>query len=582
MTMLIWIAKFAALFMCLLSLREVELVTAGESDISCLKSLKNSLEDPLGMLSSWDFTNISEGFICRFPGIQCWNSQENKVSNIELSRMGLKGHFPSGLKNCASLIVLDISYNQISGPIPSDIDAILPYISFLDLSNNQLSGTIPPSIANCSFLNTLRLSVNQLSGQIPYEIGLMPRLRYFDVSYNMLTGPVPTFSFITDVSRFSNNSGLCDYPLEPCETSSESYDLSTFFRGLITGWAVSMSLVFFACLFFVPEIDVKKLFPEFTKKKSPLMNQQSLRQEADDLNDAMRIAEMEKYASRVSFAKLSEATGNFSPDRLIGIGRIGATYKATIPDGIFFAVKQLFRDEEHLYRRIASVILSLARLRHHRLVPLKAYCLNKNGFFLVYRYMKNGNLHEWLHQRRQGTEVEIMGYWPLRLKIAAGVAEGLAWLHRNRDISVVHGSICSKCILLDKHFEPKISNFWEAKFITKWDDSEEFEDDYKRDVYLFGIMLLEIITGKEPEELVSIMRDIVNRPSSSSSVLLPLPIDFELDEILADQGFEDEIVQCLELAKSCVSSNPSQRPSMVQVHATLAVFARMITYTDDL
>ena len=124
---------------------------ATSTDIYCLKTIKESLEDPYNYLnSSWDFNNITEGFICHFTGIECWHPDENKVLNIRLSNMGLKGKFPRGMMNCSSMTGLDLSSNKLSGPIHSDISLKLPFITSLDLSSNNFSGEIPLSLANCT------------------------------------------------------------------------------------------------------------------------------------------------------------------------------------------------------------------------------------------------------------------------------------------------------------------------------------------------------------------------------------------------------------------------------------------------
>ncbi|OMP10853.1 hypothetical protein COLO4_04218 [Corchorus olitorius] len=112
-------------------------------DISCLKSIKDSLDDPHDHLKNWNFNNDTEGFICHFAGIECWHSDENKVLNIRLGNMGLKGQFPEGIKKCQSLTLLDLSNNELSGPIPSNISHIFRYGTSLDLSFNKFSGSVP-------------------------------------------------------------------------------------------------------------------------------------------------------------------------------------------------------------------------------------------------------------------------------------------------------------------------------------------------------------------------------------------------------------------------------------------------------
>ncbi|CAN0925815.1 Probably inactive leucine-rich repeat receptor-like protein kinase At5g48380 [Linum grandiflorum] len=120
-----------------------------QSDIECLMSIKDSLEDPFHYLNStWNFNNNREGFICKFTRVDCLHLDENKVLNIRLADMGLKGQFPVGLKKCTSIVGLDLSSNELSGPLPGDIGKILCFVTSLDLSSNSFSGPIPSNIAN--------------------------------------------------------------------------------------------------------------------------------------------------------------------------------------------------------------------------------------------------------------------------------------------------------------------------------------------------------------------------------------------------------------------------------------------------
>lgn len=196
--------------------------SAVQSDIDCLMSIKDSFEDPLKILNTtWKFDNLTEGFICKFAGIQCWHPDETRVLSISLPDMGLKGKFPRGLKNCTSITSLDLSSNALHGSIPSDISKIIGFMVLLDLSSNNFSGKIPANLANCSFLNSLKLDNNNFTGHIPAEIGLLGRLKTFNVANNRLTGPVPRFRNATfPAESYANNAGLCGEPLPPCEGSA--------------------------------------------------------------------------------------------------------------------------------------------------------------------------------------------------------------------------------------------------------------------------------------------------------------------------------------------------------------------------
>ncbi|CBI35007.3 unnamed protein product, partial [Vitis vinifera] len=179
-----------------------------EDDVKCLRGVKESLSDPQGKLSSWSFSNISVGSLCKFVGVACWNDRENRIFGLELPDMKLSGEIPKPLEYCQSMQTLDLSGNRLYGNIPSQICTWLPYLVTLDLSNNDLSGTIPPDLANCSFLNSLLLADNQLSGIIPSQLSSLGRLKKFSVANNRLTGTIPSAFGKFDKAGFDGNSGL--------------------------------------------------------------------------------------------------------------------------------------------------------------------------------------------------------------------------------------------------------------------------------------------------------------------------------------------------------------------------------------
>ncbi|KAD6796653.1 hypothetical protein E3N88_07549 [Mikania micrantha] len=237
---------------------------AVQTDIDCLRSIKESLEDPEQLLSSWNFSNNIEGFICRFTGVECWHPDESRVINIRLSDMGLRGPFPIGIRSCTSLSGLDLSSNILTGQLPSNVTDVLPFVTSLDLSNNDLSGSIPPSIANLSFINVLRLNNNQFTGQIPPELSKLHRLKVFSVANNRLSGEIPAFLNVSvSAERYANNLGLCGGPLSPCKHENH---VDLFFSGFAVGLPVSTILtvlLIFCCL---PEPTIRRYYLLMIKK----------------------------------------------------------------------------------------------------------------------------------------------------------------------------------------------------------------------------------------------------------------------------------------------------------------------------
>ena len=231
-----------------------------DTDIYCLRRIKDSLEDPYSYLnSSWDFNNNTEGFICKFTGIDCWHPDENRVLNIRLSNMGLKGKFPPGIENCSSLTGLDLSSNKLFGNIPQDISNIIPYVTTLDLSSNNFSGEIPVSLSNCSYLNSLKLDHNRLSGHIPPELGLLGRIKTFSVANNQLTGPLPRFQNSSiQADSFANNIGLCGAPLDACQAVAKKSHTAVIVGAAVAGVTLAAIGVAIFMMFFLRRVVVKK------------------------------------------------------------------------------------------------------------------------------------------------------------------------------------------------------------------------------------------------------------------------------------------------------------------------------------
>ncbi|KAL5576310.1 hypothetical protein UlMin_018009 [Ulmus minor] len=568
------------LFLFSLLLGTYKVSHATETDIFCLKSIKETFEDPLNALNSWNFVNNTEGFICKFVGVECWQPDENKVLNLRLSGIGLEGKFPRGIANCTALTGLNLSNNQLSGTIPSDIGALLPYVTSLDLSNNKFSGEIPKSLSNCAYLNVLKLDHNQLSGSLPMELGLLHRIKSFSVANNQLSGELPhSYTNITE-GNYANNPGLCGGPLEPCQHKKDPFK-NSFKFGFGTGYLVSVIAVLLCC--YVPCLQLKT--PTMIMVLS-MLEKKDKRDEANRLiplstleHKKQIIPGFERLVNKISFTQLRRATNNFSEDNVIGVGKTGTVYRATLPNGSFLAVRRL-HDSQEDQSQLVSELLTLARLKHDNLIPLLGFCLQNNERLLVYKYMSNGNLMDWLNTV-QG-EAKILE-WPLRVKIAIGIARGLAWIHHECDFKVVHRNISSTCILLDQYFEPRISNFHKAimsnhggamfAYLNEDDsgflmNSEMWETGFvKEDVYNFGVVLVDLITGKESNCSVS---------SSSSSLHTTLVewinddvTNHVIDKSLISQGFDGEILQVLRIASECVQPVPCQRPTMLQVYNSI-------------
>ncbi|XP_071713385.1 probably inactive leucine-rich repeat receptor-like protein kinase At5g48380 [Rutidosis leptorrhynchoides] len=490
---------------------------ASESDISCLRSIRESLEDPHNDLVSWDFGD--------FVGVDFSNiNGDYKVLNIRLSGMGLRGPFPVGIKNCTSLTGLD------------------------------LSGPIPRSIAKCSSINVLKLDHNQLTGQIPQELSTLYRIKEFNVAENKLWGPVPPFPNVNiSANYYSGNSGLCGRPLKRC------MHVDIFFIGFAVGFPLSTILTMF-CYF--SGLSISDLINKLKTRKRYLVTvSPEIPITEESCSQDTEVTAMKKFICRLTLVKLEMATNNFDVRKVIGYGNMGIMYKAVFPNGLMLAVKRLHKFEKEFLLEIEI----LGKLRHTNILPLLSFYFEQDKKFLIYKYMCNGTLHQWLNSRQQ-VEGKKMG-WTLRFRIALGIAGGLAWLHHNNVMRVAHLKINSKCILLDDKFEPKISNFGKSQILMNTSgmpssclDSlvpDSSPSPYNEDIYCFGILLLEIAGAKEPSKWINSSREV----------------NVIIDEGLMGQGFDEEIYEIIGLAERCIRTQKDGVKNMLQVYQAMCAIS---------
>ncbi|KAG8387884.1 hypothetical protein BUALT_Bualt02G0067900 [Buddleja alternifolia] len=327
---------------------------------------------------------------------------------------------------------------------------------------------------------------NSSEGRIPQQLVTLVRMTTFTVANNLLSGPVPAFAFsMFPRDIYANNGGLCGYPLDPCESGG----------------------------------------------RDPF------------------ISMMEKFASRMSFSELSEATDSFSENNIIAIGETGITYRGTLSNGWSLAIKNLF-NIPHLQHEFQFEITMLGTFRHKNLIQVIGFCHEFNGRFIIYKLMPNGNLHDCLFSSNINME------WPLRVKIAVGIANGIAWLHQNR---VVHRGISAKCVQLDENYDPKISEFGKATTPNGTLNGEfSVPGSYVEDIYGFGMVLLALVMGKKHEEFISSFESI------DYGDMFGL-----ISELQATGDCEDEMCHFLRIAKNCVECDSGSCPSMVEVYQML-------------
>ncbi|CAN4095376.1 unnamed protein product [Withania somnifera] len=276
--------------------------------------------------------------------------------------------------------------------------------------------------------------------------------------------------------------------------------------------------------------------------------------------------------------ELEIATNFFAHENVIGEGGYGIVYRGVMEDNSCVAVKNLLNNRGQAEREFKVEVEAIGRVRHKNLVRLLGYCAEGAHRMLVYEYVDNGNLEQWLHG-------DVGQYspltWEIRMNIILGTAKGLTYLHEGLEPKVVHRDIKSSNILIDKHWNAKVSDFGLAKllgsersYITtrvmgtfgyvapEYASTGMLND--RSDVYSFGILIMEIISGRNPVDysrapgevnLVDWLKIMVSNRNSEGV----------LDPKLREKPSSRALKRALLVALRCVDPNAQKRPKMGHV-----------------
>ncbi|KAL4179657.1 hypothetical protein AMTRI_Chr13g88380 [Amborella trichopoda] len=598
--------------------------SSAEGDALALLAFKASA-DRLDVLrfvvkKRWDY--------CGWPGVKC---AQGRVVRLVLEGLGLNGTFADGtLSKLDQLRVLSLKGNALSGPIPdfsslSDLKGLfLDYNRFtgpfptglislhrlrtIDLSHNNLSGPLPPTLVDLTRLYNLQLNDNRFNGTIPPLN--QTSLAIFNVSNNLLTGPVPITRALSlfNSTSFFGNPELCGNGIgRPCSQlglSPRPFFITTApeaaqepqqpeidgiaappkkqrSRKWVAG-ALSIAGVTVCCLFLlglgiihrrrkrrmnVGDGDVEEKLGAAEKAASEAGTEERKgwrgMQQGGGKSGSLTFCagEMQPY----TLEELLRASAE-----MLGRGTVGTTYKAVLESQLIVSVKRLnggrsVMGREDFERRMHT----LGNLRHPNLVPLRAYVHAKDERLLIYDYQPNGSLFSLIHGSRSARAKPL--HWTSCLKIAEDVAQGVAYIHQASPLVHVHGNLKSLNVLLGSDFEACVTDYGLTPLLADGegtsDQSEETAAGYyrapeltksnkrmssKSDVYSFGVLLLELLTGKTPMQSFLVSMDLARWVRSVRA---------------EDDGSpnDDKLLMLLNIAVACLCPSPDQRPTMRQV-----------------
>ncbi|CAN0880405.1 Receptor kinase-like protein Xa21 [Linum grandiflorum] len=577
-----------------------------------VNNLGGDLPDSIGNLSAatfrelWIDTNYITGFIPpgleNLKGLADLDLAENLFSGeilsylgnlpnlqrLELGKNQLQGRIPPFLCNVSQLFELNISHNLLQGDLPPSIGSCQK-LTTLDVSGNQLTGAIPVEILRISSLsNTLNLSRNSFTGHLPADGWNLPSLTGIDISYNNLTGEIP--AAIGDckslVSLYLQSNSFNGSIPEAALASLRGIQYIDLSRNNLTGpiparlqnmYSLQYLNLSFNAL--VGEVPMKGIFATNATSISLTGNEM--------LCGGISMLHLPKCSSKSVTVKLAAIIATVSVFLALVLNN---------STGTAVAVKVLKTGDRKVDRSLKAECRALRNVRHRNLVRLITYCSSLdyrgNEFkALVYQFMENGSLEKWLHSEHVANSLSLVQ----RINIALDVATALHYLHElSGGVSIAHCDLKPSNVLLDGDMVAHVGDFGMARILSSSTEigslgtvkgtigyappeygTSVTEGTKEGDVYSYGILVLEMLSGKRPtDEMFGggscwlSLREWVKAalPNEIGRVLDP-KLCFERE---AKEQMNKCVMSMLEIGVVCSAQSPAERMKIADVTLALS------------
>ncbi|XP_023741671.1 receptor kinase-like protein Xa21 [Lactuca sativa] len=492
---------------------------------------------------------------------------------LDLSKNNLFGSIPIEVGDLKMLTSLDLSNNNLSGSIPSSLGGCIS-LSFLSLKGNLFNGMVPPSLSSMRGVSKLDLSHNNLSGQIPQFLQRLILLEYVNLSFNDFEGEVPMTGVFANASAFSvlGNSRLCgglvELGLLKCKETRKAKKRFPLFAIVIL-----IAFIVFTVLCFVYVWCMKR-------KGQPYQSS------------------TDEQFMKISYTQLFKATNGFSEENLIGKGGFSSVYKGILKhDDGYVAVKVMHLQNRGAHKSFVTECEAWQSIRHRNLLKIMTSCssvdFQGNDFkALVYEFMPNGSLHDWLHSPASKSRLTLLQ----RINILLDVAFALDYLHNHCISTIVHCDLKPSNILLDDDTVAHVGDFGLTRFLGTHANENSTtvirgtigyappeyglgsEMATSGDVYSFGILVLEVMTGKMPtdnifgEDLNLHKFAYTTLPDSITNIIDDDILPFLQEDAISKQGklenannIEHCVASIIKIGVSCSADSPPQRMNIKNV-----------------
>ncbi|KAL6907987.1 hypothetical protein ACP4OV_002157 [Aristida adscensionis] len=552
-----------------------------------LNEISSTIPSTLGNLTKLSQLSLSQNYLTGPIPREVFSISTLSIG-LDLSNNNLEGSLPQEIGNLKNLIVFDAESNRLSGEIPSTI-AECQVLQYIFLQNNTLNGSIPSSMSQMRALEFLDLSRNNLSGQIPKSLGNLTMLQHLNLSFNNLAGQVPDFGVFANFTAISiqGNHKLCGgiqglhlkpCPVDPVQLLPKKKHKFLVIPIVISVLVTALVLLALLCMLLTWRKRTKKTIPSAESKSKqghPL----------------------------ISYSQLLRATNDFSEANLLGSGSFGSVYKGELnlqdcESTNLVAVKVLKLQTPKALKTFTAECEALRNMRHRNLVKLITVCSSidamGNDFkAIVYDFMPNGSLESCLHH---GLEEQRYLNLLERVTVLLDVAYALDHLHFHGPTPVVHCDLKSSNVLLDADMVAHVGDFGLAKVLVEGSSLLQQSSsslgfrgtigyaapEYGAgnmvsthgDIYSYGILVLETITGNRPTEsrykqgLMS-LREHVDLALRDRTIMdavdprLSVDLENELHTMSGDDSSYKRKIDCvaalLSLGVSCTQELPSSR-----------------------